>query len=86
MLQERVTSLETGLEGAKATIVALQGRIASLEADKAVMEADKAAIEYRSIERAFYRVWRQNPNFDFSSLGEHAIARAAEWNAHGRRP
>ena len=79
MLQERVTSLETELEGAKATIAALQGRVASLE-------ADKADIEYRSIERALYGMWRQNPNFDFSSFGEHAVARAAGWSARGRRP
>ena len=86
MLQERVTSLETELEGAKATTAALQGRVTSLEADKAAMEADRAAIEFRSIERTLYGVWRQNPNFDFSSFGEHAVARAAEWNAYGRRP
>ena len=79
MLQERVTSLETELEGAKATIIALQGRVTSLE-------VDKAAIEYRSIECTLYGVWRQDPNFDFSSFGEHAVARAAGWNARGKRP
>ena len=71
--------MEADLEGAKATIAALQGRVASFE-------AEKAYIKYRSIERAHYGVWRQNPNFNFSSFGEHVVARAAEWNAHGRRP
>ena len=79
MLQEKVTCLEADLEGAKATIATLQGRVASLE-------ADKADIEYRSIERALYGVWRKNPNFNFSSFGEHVVARAAEWNAYSRRP
>ena len=77
--QERVTSLEGELEGAKADAVASQERVASLE-------ADRAAIEYRSIECALYGVWRQDPNFDFSSFGEHAVAPAARWNARGRRP
>ncbi|XP_062098718.1 uncharacterized protein LOC133804588 [Humulus lupulus] len=100
MLQERVTSLEGELQGAKATTDASQERVASLEAELEVakatvvasqervasLEADRVAIEYRSIERTLYGVWRQDPNFDFSSFGEHAVARAAEWNAQGRRP
>ena len=79
MLQDKVTSLEGELQGAKAIAVASQERVASLE-------EDRIAIEYRSIERALYGVWRQDPNFDFSSFGEHAVARAAGWNARGRRP
>ena len=98
MLQERVTSLEAELQGAKATAAVSQERFSSLEAELegakaavvasqervASLEADRAAIEYRSIERALYGVWRQDPNFDFSSFGEHAVARAAGWNARSR--
>ncbi|XP_062118481.1 receptor-like kinase LIP1 [Humulus lupulus] len=99
MLQEKVTSLESELQDAKATAAASQERVASLEAELEVakaavvalqervasLEAERVAIEYRSIERALYGVWRKDPNFDFSSFGEHAVAQAAGWNARGRR-
>ena len=87
-LQDKVTSLERELQEAKAIATASQQRVTQLEAEvealraelqssqerNASLEAEKATTEHRSIDRALYNVWRQDPNFDFSSFGEHAIA------------
>ncbi|XP_062095077.1 uncharacterized protein LOC133800972 [Humulus lupulus] len=99
-LEDKVTCLERELQEAKAIAVSSQQRVTQLEAEvealgaeiqsaqerNASLEAERATTERRSIDRALYNVWRQDPNFDFSSFGEHAIARAARWSAHGRRP
>ncbi|XP_062083985.1 uncharacterized protein LOC133790389 isoform X1 [Humulus lupulus] len=99
-LQDMVIKLESELQGARATAAAAQARVFSLETDLAAaraevaasqervvsLEAERATTEHRSIERALYGVWRQDPNFDFSSFGEYAVARAAGWSARGRRP
>ena len=99
-LQDTVTKLESELQGAQATTAATQARVSSLEIDLeaaraevaasqervASLEAERVTTEHRSIERALYGVWRQDPNFDFSSFGEYAVTRAAGWSGRGRRP
>ena len=63
-----------------------QEKNASLEAEKASWEAERVITERKSIDRALFNVWRQDPNFDFSSFGEQAVARAAWWSTHYKRP
>ena len=71
--------MEVEVEAFRAELQSAQERNASLE-------AERVTTERRSIDRALYNVWRQDPNFDFSSFGEHVVARAALWSAHIRRP
>ncbi|XP_062112897.1 uncharacterized protein LOC133824049 [Humulus lupulus] len=99
-LEDKVTHLDCELQEAKATAAASQQRVTQLEAEvealmaelqsaqerSASLEAERATIERRSVDRALYNVWRQDPNFDFSSFDEHVVARVALWSAHGRRP
>ena len=73
----------TSLEAEKASWEAAR---ASWEATRASLEAERVITERKSIDRALYNVWKQDPNFDFSSFGEQAVARAAWWSAHYRRP
>ena len=77
--QQRVTLLEAEVEALRADLQSAQERCASLE-------AEKVTIECRSIDRALYNVWKQDPSFNFSSFGEQAVARAALWSAHVKKP
>ncbi|XP_062075251.1 uncharacterized protein LOC133779290, partial [Humulus lupulus] len=80
--QERVTYLEAEVEATRAELQAARAKVeairaelqaaranvASLQERNASLEAEKTAIESRSKDRALYSVWRQDPNFDFSSF------------------
>ena len=79
ILQEKITLLEADLGGAKTKVVTLQERVT-------LLETNLAEVEYKSIERTLYGMWRQNPNFDFSSFGDHAVAKVAKWNSRSGRP
>ncbi|XP_062096702.1 uncharacterized protein LOC133802418 [Humulus lupulus] len=91
--QERVTYLEAKLKAARAELEAARAELEAVRANVATsqeriasLEAAQTAIEYRSIDHVLYGVWRQDPNFDFSSFDEHVVAQAAVWSARGRRP